>query len=92
MPESERALLILLGYAANQINCFCKMVIFSTITSSSNVSFLIAMVALHRHHYGLPQAPQRDSKLLGWALRIIFPRRPLETFQRHIGWLNSSRR
>jgi hypothetical protein len=26
MPESERALLILLGYAANQINCFSKMV------------------------------------------------------------------
>src|SRR5271166_1794108 len=30
MPERERALLILLGYAANQINFFSKLVIFST--------------------------------------------------------------
>jgi hypothetical protein len=30
MPEGERALLILLGYAANQINFFSKVVIFST--------------------------------------------------------------
>ena len=30
MPADERALLILLGYAANQINFFSKLVIFSS--------------------------------------------------------------
>jgi hypothetical protein len=30
MPEDERALLILLGYAANQLNFFFKLVVFST--------------------------------------------------------------
>jgi hypothetical protein len=30
MPEDERALFILLGYAANQLNFFSKLVIFST--------------------------------------------------------------
>lgn len=30
MPEGERALLLLLGYAANQINFFAKLVVFST--------------------------------------------------------------
>jgi hypothetical protein len=30
MPDGERALLILLGYAANQLNFFSKLVIFST--------------------------------------------------------------
>ena len=32
MPEDERALLFLLGYAANQLNFFSKLVIFSTNT------------------------------------------------------------
>ena len=30
MPEDERALLILLGYVANQINLLSKLVIFSS--------------------------------------------------------------
>lgn len=30
MPDSERALFVLLGYAANQLNFFSKLVIFST--------------------------------------------------------------